>query len=140
MKFAILGAAGFVAKRHLKAIQETGNEIIAAVDPYDAVGFLDGYSLNIEYFKETETFIAFAKQSDIDLDYISVCTPNHLHFEHCKIAMSLNANVICEKPLVIDPSDIDRLLDYEAKTGKTVNTVLQLRLHPKLIEKKRMLY
>lgn len=133
MRFVVFGAAGFVARRHLKAIYDTGNEIIAVVDPYDAIGILDGFSLDIEYFKSVDEFTNFCRSLSITIDYISICTPNYLHFEHCKAAMDLGANVICEKPLVIHPKELDELSKHEILTKTSIFTVLQLRLHPKLV-------
>ena len=136
--FALTGAAGFVASRHFKAIHDTGNRLVAAVDPHDAVGVLDRYALDVRFFTEIERF-------DRHLDklrrgperervhYVSVCSPNYLHDAHIRLALRAGAHVICEKPLVINPWNLDGLHALERETGRRVYTVLQLRLHPQLI-------
>src|SRR5262245_4770196 len=137
--FALTGAAGFVSPRHLKAIQDTGNRLVAAVDPHDAVGVLDRYSFDVRFFTEIERFdrhlekLRRGPEGD-RVHYVSICSPNYLHDAHIRLALRAGAHVICEKPLVIHPWNLDALEDLERETGRRVNTVLQLRLHPQLIE------
>jgi UDP-N-acetyl-2-amino-2-deoxyglucuronate dehydrogenase len=132
------GVAGFVAPRHLKAINDTGNRLVAAVDPHDAVGVLDKYAFDVRFFTEIERFDRHLEKlrrgPDADrVDYVSVCSPNYLHDAHIRLALRVGAHVICEKPLVINPWNLDALQELERETGRRVNTVLQLRLHPQLI-------
>jgi len=136
--FALTGVAGFVAPRHLKAINDTGNRLVAAVDPHDAVGVLDRYSFNVRFFTEIERFdrhLEKLRRGDRAdrVDYVSICSPNYLHDAHIRLALRVGADVICEKPLVINPWNLDALQELEHETGKRVYTVLQLRLHPALI-------
>ncbi|MCX7829635.1 MAG: Gfo/Idh/MocA family oxidoreductase [Acidobacteria bacterium] len=135
--FAVMGVAGYIAPRHLEAIKKTGNRISAAVDPKDSVGILDQYSLDIAYFKETERFDRFLfkqhkKSNSEKIHYVSICTPNYLHDAHIRLALRNDCNAICEKPLVINPWNLDALSELEEETGRKVYTVLQLRLHPDL--------
>lgn len=136
--FALTGAAGFVAPRHLKAIQDTGNRLVAAVDPHDAVGVLDRYSLDVRFFTEIERFDRHLEKlrrgpESERVHYVSICSPNYLHDAHIRLALRAGADVICEKPLVINPWNLDALESLERETGRRVNTVLQLRLHPELV-------
>ncbi len=136
--FALTGVAGFVAPRHLKAINDTGNRLVAAVDPHDAVGVLDRYSFNVRFFTEIERFdrhLEKLRRGDRAdrVHYVSICSPNYLHDAHIRLALRVGADVICEKPLVINPWNLDALQELEHETGKKVYTVLQLRLHPALI-------
>lgn len=133
MNFAILGAAGFVAPRHLEAIKAVGGTIQAAIDPFDSVGRLDSYGLHIRYSRYPDLL------DDIPLDWLSVCTPNHLHLNHCLMGLEKGVNVICEKPLVIYPGDLDLLTQAERKKNKRVYTVLQLRYHPAVLAIKNQL-
>jgi UDP-N-acetyl-2-amino-2-deoxyglucuronate dehydrogenase len=138
MNFALTGAAGFVAPRHLKAIRDTGNRLVAAVDPHDAVGVLDRYSFDVRFFTEFERFDRHLEKlrrgSEADrVHYVSICSPNYLHDAHIRMALRVGAHAICEKPLVINPWNLDALQELEQETGGRVNTVLQLRLHPQLI-------
>ncbi|NJC95733.1 MAG: oxidoreductase [Anaerolineales bacterium] len=142
--FAIVGAGGYIAPRHLKAIQHTGNRLIAAVDPKDSVGVLDQYDFNIKFFTEIERFdrhLEKLRRGPVDerLDYLTVCSPNYLHDAHCRLGLRLGADVICEKPLVINPWNLDALQDLEQETGHRIHTVLQLRVHPELIRLKQSL-
>jgi UDP-N-acetyl-2-amino-2-deoxyglucuronate dehydrogenase len=135
--FALIGAAGFVAPRHMKAIHETGNNMLVAVDPHDSVGILDRYFPGCSFFTEIERFdrhLEKLKRSGNKVDYVSVCSPNYLHDAHCRLAMRVGADVICEKPLVLNPWNLDQLEDIEKETGKKVNVVLQIRLHPNIIK------
>lgn len=137
--FAITGVAGYIAPRHLKAIQDTGNKVIAATDPHDAVGVLDRFSFDIRFFTEYERFDRHLEKlrrgpDSARVHYVSVCSPNYLHDSHMRLAMRCGADVICEKPLVINPWNLDGLQELEQETGRRVSTVLQLRVHPQLIE------
>lgn len=135
-KFALIGAAGFIAPRHMKAIKETGNSIVAALDKFDSVGILDNYFPNADFFSEFERFDRHIQKLKIlgePIDYISVCSPNYLHDSHIRFGMRNGADVICEKPLVLNPWNIDSLLDVEKETGRQVFNILQLRLHPSII-------
>ena len=132
--FAMLGAAGFVAPRHMKAIHTLGHSLKAACDPYDGVGVLDRYFPHCRFFTEVERFDRYLERSrrsgvGEQIDYVSVCSPNYLHDAHCRLAMRSGAHAICEKPLVISPWNLDQLSVLEQETGKQVYTVLQLRLH-----------
>jgi UDP-N-acetyl-2-amino-2-deoxyglucuronate dehydrogenase len=136
--FALTGAAGFVAPRHLKAIKDTGNRLIAAVDPHDAVGVLDRFFFDVRFFTEFERFDRHLEKLRRGADserahYISICSPNYLHDAHIRLALRVGADAICEKPLVINPWNLDALQELEQETGRRVHTVLQLRLHPQLI-------
>jgi len=134
MKFALIGAAGYVAPRHMKAIKELGYELIAALDPFDSVGILDSYFPECKFFTQTERFDRYLTKNPVD--YISICSPNYLHEFHCKMSLRLGANVICEKPLVLCDWNIPQLIDLEKETGKRIFNILQLRLHPNLIKLK----
>jgi UDP-N-acetyl-2-amino-2-deoxyglucuronate dehydrogenase len=131
--FAIIGAAGYIAPRHFKAIKETTNNLIAALDVFDSVGILDSYFPQCAFFTEFERFdrhIDLFKRSGGTLDYLTVCTPNYLHDSHIRFGLKHGADVICEKPIVLNPWNIRRLQEVEKETGKKVYTILQLRLHP----------
>lgn len=137
--FAITGVAGFVAPRHLKAIQDTGNRLVAAVDPHDAVGILDRYAFDCRFFPEFERFDRHLEKlrrgpEASRVHYVSVCSPNYLHDAHVRQALRVGADVICEKPLVINPWNLEGLEELERETGCRVWTVLQLRVHPQLID------
>ncbi len=139
LNFAIIGVAGYVAPRHLKAIQDTGNRLVAAVDPNDSVGVLDHYAFDVRFFTEIERFDRHLEKlrrgSEIDrVQYVSICSPNYLHDAHCRLALRVHANAICEKPLVINPWNLDALQEIESEYNGKINTVLQLRLHPALME------
>jgi UDP-N-acetyl-2-amino-2-deoxyglucuronate dehydrogenase len=137
--FALIGVGGYVAPRHLKAIKETGNNLIAALDKNDSVGILDSYFPNADFFVEFERFdrhIDKVKRKGVPVDYISICTPNYLHDSHIRFALRQGAQAICEKPLVINPWNLDGLAELERETGVKINTILQLRLHPAIIELK----
>ncbi len=135
--FALIGAAGFVAPRHLNAIRSTGNRLLAACDPHDAVGVLDRYFLDAKFFTEVERFDRFLekarRQGDAQrIHYLSVCTPNYLHDAHVRLALRVHAHAICEKPLVINPWNLDQLAELEHESEGRVYNVLQLRLLPQL--------
>ena len=132
-RFALIGAAGYIAPKHLKAIRETGNELVAAVDPHDSVGVLDSYFPHTRFFTEIERFDRHLEklrrqQGEERVDYISVCTPNYLHDAHVRLALRVRAHAICEKPLVINPWNLDALADLEDEFQTRIYTVLQLRL------------
>ena len=134
--FALLGAAGYIAPRHFKAIKETNNLLIAALDKFDSVGVLDSYFPNADFFTEFERFdrhIEKLKRNHTKLDYVSICTPNYLHDSHIRMALRRGADAICEKPLVLNPWNVDALIDIEKESGQKINTILQLRLHPSII-------
>lgn len=142
--FAITGVAGYIAPRHLKAIKETGNNLVAALDPHDSVGILDQYFPDTAFFTEFERFdrhIEKLKRKDecFKLDYVSICSPNNLHDAHIRFALRVGADAICEKPLVLNPWNLDALDLLEKEFEKKIYTVLQLRLHPSLIELKKNL-
>lgn len=134
--FALIGAAGYIAPRHLKAIKNTGNNLLAAFDPFDSVGIMDSYFPNVDFFVEFERFdrhIEKLKRKNTPIDYVSVCSPNYLHDSHIRFGLRNNADVICEKPIVLNPWNIDALQEIENETGKHIFSILQLRLHPSII-------
>ena len=142
--FALTGVAGYVAPRHLKAIQDTGNRLVAALDPFDSVGVLDSFAPNCSFFTEYERFdrhLEKLKRSGEEnrVHWVSVCSPNHLHDAHIRTALRVGADALCEKPLVLAPWNLDALAELEAETGHRVWTVLQLRTHPSLIRLKEEL-
>ncbi len=135
--FAIIGVGGYIAPRHLKAIKDTNNNLIAALDKFDSVGIIDSYFPDAHFFVEFERFDRhiekLKRQKNIQLDYVSICTPNYLHDSHIRMALRRNASAICEKPLVLNPWNIDNLIEIEQESVGKVNTILQLRLHPSII-------
>jgi UDP-N-acetyl-2-amino-2-deoxyglucuronate dehydrogenase len=136
--FAIIGVAGYIAPRHLKAILDTGQRVVAATDPHDAVGILDRYSFDVRFFTEYERFDRHLERlrrgpESARVHYVSICSPNYLHDSHMRLALRVGADVICEKPLVINPWNLDGLQELERETGRRVSTVLQLRVHPQLM-------
>ena len=142
--FALLGIAGYVAEKHLKAMQETGNELVAAVDPHDSVGGMDQFFPKAAFFQEVEQFDRFLemrrRSSDArPVDYVSICTPNYLHDAHIRLALRAGATAICEKPLVIDPAELDNLEHWEAEFQSRIYTVLQLRYHSSLFRLKQIM-
>jgi UDP-N-acetyl-2-amino-2-deoxyglucuronate dehydrogenase len=137
--FAITGVGGFVAPRHLRAIHETGNRLVAAADPHDAVGILDRYAFDVRFFTEIERFDRhldkLRRSSEQErVHYMSICSPNYLHDAHIRLALRVGAQPICEKPLVISPWNLDALQELEHETGLRIHTVLQLRVHPAILE------
>lgn len=136
--FALIGAAGYVAPRHMQAIRATGNELVAAYDINDNVGILDSYSTHCAFFTEFERFLEHAwrlrRQPGGAFDYVSVCSPNHLHSAHIVAGLHLGCDVICEKPLVPTPAHLDELREVEAETGRRVFSIMQLRHHPAILE------
>jgi UDP-N-acetyl-2-amino-2-deoxyglucuronate dehydrogenase len=136
--FAVTGVGGYIAPRHLRAIRDTGNRLVAAVDPKDSVGVLDQFSFDVRFFTEVERFDRHLEKlrrgAEGDrVHYLTVCSPNYLHDAHCRLGLRVGADVICEKPLVINPWNLDLLRELEAETGRRIYTVLQLRTHAKLI-------
>lgn len=138
--FALIGAAGYIAPRHLKAIKETGNTLLAALDKNDSVGVIDSYFPEASFFVEFERFDRHVeklkREKKIKLDYVSICTPNYLHDAHIRMALRSGANAICEKPLVLNPWNIDALKAIEQETGKKIYTILQLRHHQSILDLK----
>jgi UDP-N-acetyl-2-amino-2-deoxyglucuronate dehydrogenase len=139
--FALIGVAGYIAPRHLKAIKDTGNNLIAALDPFDSVGVLDSYFPHADFFVEFERFdrhIEKLKRQKVNLDYVTVCSPNYLHDAHIRFGLRHDADVICEKPIVLNPWNVEALTEIERETGRRVYTILQLRLHPNVIALREM--
>lgn len=135
-KFALIGAAGYIAPRHLKAIKETGNSLVVAMDVNDSVGIMDSHFPEAEFFTQFEEFAAYVEDQMLKgnkLDYVSICSPNYLHAPHMKFALMNGIDVICEKPLVLNSEDINKLAEYEVKYGAKVNSILQLRLHKSIV-------
>ncbi len=140
--FALVGAAGFVAPRHMKAIADTGNTLVAAVDPHDSVGIIDSYFPDAAFFTEVERFDRFLEKRRRGPDpvhYLSICSPNYLHDAHVRLALRVGAHAICEKPLVLSPWNLDQLSALEQEYGRRVYSVMQLRLLPQLRELKARL-
>lgn len=142
--FAVIGVGGYVAPRHLKAIRDTNNHLVAAVDPKDSVGILDQFGFDIKFFTEIERFDRHLEKlrrgpEENRVHYVSICSPNYLHDAHCRLALHSGADVICEKPLVINPWNLDYLAELEKETGHLINNVLQLRVHPELLKLKHSL-
>ena len=138
--FALLGAAGYIAPRHFKAIKETNNLLIAALDKFDSVGVLDSYFPKADFFTEFERFDRhiekLKRNQNTNLDYVSICTPNYLHDSHIRMALRRGADAICEKPIVLNPWNIDALAAIEKESQGKINTILQLRLHQSIIQLK----
>jgi UDP-N-acetyl-2-amino-2-deoxyglucuronate dehydrogenase len=135
-RFALIGAAGYIAPRHMRAIKDTENDLVAAIDPNDTVGILDSYFPQARFFTEFERFdryIDLLRRRDQSVDYVSIASPNYLHDSHIRFALRVGATAVCEKPLVVNPWNADALLDIEAESGNRVFTILQLRLHPSII-------
>jgi UDP-N-acetyl-2-amino-2-deoxyglucuronate dehydrogenase len=138
MNFAITGVGGYVAPRHLKAIKDTGHRLVAACDPSDSVGILDRYFSDVKFFTEFERFDRHLEKlrrqnHNNRVHYLSICSPNYLHDAHVRFALRIGADAICEKPLVLNPWNIDALAELEHESGRKVSTILQLRVHPALI-------
>jgi UDP-N-acetyl-2-amino-2-deoxyglucuronate dehydrogenase len=140
-KFAMIGVGGYIAPRHLKAIKDTGNVLVAALDKNDSVGIIDSYFPDADFFTEFERFdrhLEKMRRNDkTHIDYVSICSPNYLHDAHVRFALRIGADAICEKPLVLNPWNIDALAEIANETGKKINTILQLRLHPAIMELKK---
>jgi len=140
--FALIGAAGYIAPRHLKAIKETGNNLIAALDKSDSVGILDSFFPQADFFTEFERFdrhleMLRRKEPDRAVHFVSICSPNYLHDAHCRFALRIGADAICEKPVVLNPWNIDALIEAEKEYGHRIFSVLQLRLHSQIVELKK---
>lgn len=134
--FALIGASGYIAPRHMKAIKETGNNLVVAMDTYDGIGIMDSNFPQADFFTEFERFSAFVdsfKRDGNKIDYMAITTPNYLHDSHIRFALKSGSNAICEKPLVLNPKQIDDLKVIESESGKKVYTILQLRLHDSII-------
>jgi UDP-N-acetyl-2-amino-2-deoxyglucuronate dehydrogenase len=142
--FAITGVAGYVAPRHLQAIKDTGNQLIAAIDPHDSVGVLDRYFPDVSFFTEFERFDRHLEKlrrekSEQKVDYLTICSPNNLHDAHIRLSLRVGAHAICEKPLVLNPWNLDALQELENESSARVFTMFQLRVHPSLLELKEKL-
>jgi UDP-N-acetyl-2-amino-2-deoxyglucuronate dehydrogenase len=139
--FALIGVSGYIAPRHLKAIKDTNNKLLAALDKFDSAGIMDSYFPSADFFVETERFDRHIEKlkydKGIQLDYMSICTPNYLHDSHIRMALRRGADAICEKPLVLNPWNLDALQKIEKESGKKVYNVLQLRKHKSIIELKK---
>ena len=136
--FALIGAAGYIAPRHMKAIRDTGNRIVAAVDKSDSVGILDSFFYDVAFFTEFERFDRHAEKlrrqgSDKRIHYTSICSPNYLHDAHVRFSLRIGADAICEKPLVLNPWNLDALAELEQESGKRIFNILQLRVHPSIM-------
>lgn len=139
-QFGLIGASGYIAPRHMKAIQETGNNLVAALDPMDSVGIIDSYFPNADFFIEFERFdrhIEKMRREGKKIDYVSICSPNYLHDAHIRFALRNQADAICEKPVVLNPWNVDALEEIQDETGKKVWNILQLRVHPTIVELKK---
>ncbi len=139
--FALIGVGGYIAPRHLKAIKDTGNQLLAATDPFDSVGILDRHFDNVNYFKEFERFDRHIeklkrKRDNSVIDYVSICSPNYLHDSHIRFALRVGADAICEKPLVLNPWNLDALSEIEEESDNKIYNVLQLRTHPSIVQLK----
>ncbi len=135
--FGLIGVAGYIAVRHLKAIKDTGNILLASLDPFDSVGLIDSYFPESDFFVEFERFDRHfdkLKRTGIKIDYVSICSPNYLHDSHIRFALRHQADAICEKPVVLNPWNIEALQEIENETGHSIFTVLQSRLHPSILE------
>jgi UDP-N-acetyl-2-amino-2-deoxyglucuronate dehydrogenase len=136
--FAVIGVGGYIAPRHLKAIRDTGNRLVAALDRSDSVGILDSYAFDAAFFTEFERFDRFVEKQrrmseENRIHYVSICSPNYLHDAHIRFALRIGADAICEKPLVLNPWNVDALAELEKETGKRIYNILQLRVHPAII-------
>jgi len=141
--FALIGAGGYIAPRHMKAIRDTGNNLVAALDKSDSVGILDSFSMDVSFFTEFERFDRHAEKlrhkGEADrLHYVSICSPNYLHDAHIRFALRIGADAICEKPLVLNPWNLDALAEIEKETGRKIYNILQLRVHPAIIALREM--
>ena len=139
--FALIGAAGYIAPRHMRAIKDTGNVLVAALDRFDSVGIIDSFFPESAFFTETERFDRhldkLRRKGEQKIDYVSICSPNYLHDAHIRLSLRNDAHAICEKPIVLNPWNVDALKEIEKETGKNIYTILQLRLHPSIIRLKK---
>jgi UDP-N-acetyl-2-amino-2-deoxyglucuronate dehydrogenase len=140
-KFALIGAAGYIAPRHMRAVKETGNRLVAALDPFDSVGIIDSFFPEADFFIEPERFDRhldkLRRTGTGKVDFVSVCSPNYLHDAHIRLGLRNDADVICEKPLVLNPWNLDGLAEIERETGRKIYNILQLRLHPSIVALKK---
>ena len=138
--FALIGAAGYIAPRHMRAIKDTGNHLVAALDRFDSVGIIDSFFPESAFFTETERFDRhldkLRRKGENKIDYVSICSPNYLHDAHIRLALRNQAHAICEKPLVLNPWNVDALAEIEKESGKSIYNILQLRKHPSIIKLK----
>ena len=142
LNFALVGAAGYIAPRHMKAIADTGNRIVAALDPFDCMGKMDSFFPDSDFFTEPERFDRHLdklrrKNAGKNIDYVSICSPNYLHDAHIRLALRNQAHAICEKPIVLNPWNVDALQEIEKESGKKIFTILQLRHHPAIVALKK---
>jgi UDP-N-acetyl-2-amino-2-deoxyglucuronate dehydrogenase len=139
--FGLIGAAGYIAPRHMKAIKETGNNLVAALDRFDSVGIIDSYFPEADFFTEPERFDRhldkLRRRNSNKIDFVSICSPNYLHDSHIRLALRNDADAICEKPLVLNPWNIDALQEIEKETGRKIYNILQLRHHQAIIDLKK---
>jgi len=139
--FALIGASGYIAPRHLKAIKDTNNKLVVALDKFDSVGIIDSYFPEADFFVETERFDRHVEklkyEKGLILDYVSICTPNYLHDAHIRMALRIGSDAICEKPLVLNPWNLDALQKIEKESGRKVWNILQLRVHQSIINLKK---
>jgi UDP-N-acetyl-2-amino-2-deoxyglucuronate dehydrogenase len=139
--FALIGAAGYIAPRHMRAIKDTGNVLVAALDRFDSVGIIDSFFPDSAFFTETERFDRhldkLRRKGEQKIDFVSICSPNYLHDAHIRLSLRNDAHAICEKPIVLNPWNVDALNEIEKETGKNIYTILQLRLHPSIIQLKK---
>lgn len=139
--FALIGAAGYIAPRQMKAIKDTGNNLLSALDPFDSVGVIDGYFPEADFFTEPERFDRHLdkkrRNGGNKIDFISICSPNYLHDAHIRMALRNEAHAICEKPIVLNPWNIDALQKIEKESSKQIYNVLQLRYHQNIIDLKK---
>lgn len=138
LNFALIGASGYIAPRHMKAVRDTGNKLVSALDPYDSAGILDSYFPDADFFIEPERFdrhLDKLRRNDISrkVSFVSICSPNYMHDSHIRMALRNEAYAICEKPVVLNPWNVDALINIEKETGKRIYTILQVRLHPAII-------
>src|SRR5210317_2050582 len=138
--FALIGAAGYIAPRHMRAIKDTGNNLVAALDRFDSVGIIDSFFPDASFFTETERFDRhldkLRRKGEQKIDYVSICSPNYLHDAHIRLALRNDAHAICEKPIVLNPWNVDALQEIEEEYGKKIYNILQVRLHPSIIKLK----
>ena len=141
--FALIGAAGYIAPRHMRAIKDTGNRLVAALDKFDSVGIIDSFFPESAFFTETERFDRhldkLRRKGENKIDYVSICSPNYLHDAHIRLALRNQAHAICEKPLVLNPWNVDALAEIEKESGKNIYNILQLRKHPSIIKLKEQI-
>ena len=138
--FSLIGAAGYIAPRHMRAIKDTGHQLVAALDRFDSVGIIDSFFPDAAFFTETERFDRhldkLRRKGEQKIDYVSICSPNYLHDAHIRLALRNEAHAICEKPLVLNPWNVDALAEIEKESGRNIYNILQLRLHPSIIKLK----